>query len=457
MAVLQTNERHNVFRNLYRDITDKPSTEALPRRVRDSIKAQDDASEVLIKIFQLVIVIFFGILYAVSRKTDAGTAFSPVPYVLVAYFVLTIIGLIWALKRTLPNWAIYISIGFDIGLLLLLIVSFHIQYNQPASFFLKAPTLLYIFLFIALRALRFQPRFVLAAGFIAAAGWASLIVYVITVDANNTMITKDYVTYLTSNSILIGGEIDKIITIIMVTIVLALVLRRGQRLFVQAVAEQTAAHDLSRFFDESVASQIRSADHEIAAGEGVQREVAVLNVDIRGFTRFAAKVSPDQVITLLSEYQTLLVPVIQGHHGTIDKFMGDGILATFGAVAESESAAADSLRAVDEIIAVAEAWAKARKSRGLEPIKVNASVALGPVIFGAIGGENRLEYTVIGSAVNLSAKLEKHNKDLGVSAVTTETCYRKALEHGYDRKGLRRTEADVDGIGEAQKLVVLHA
>lgn len=457
MAVLQTTVRHNVFRSLYRDITDKPSTQTLPRRVRDSIKAQDDASEVLIKIFQLVVVVFFGTLYAVSRKTDAGTAFSPVPYVLVAYFVLTIIGLIWALNRTLPNWAIYISIGFDIGLLLLLILSFHIQYNQPASFFLKAPTLFYIFLFISLRALRFQPRFVLAAGLIAAAGWASLIVYVITVDANNTMITKDYVSYLTSNSILIGGEIDKIITIVMVTIVLALVLRRGQRLFVQAVAEQAAAHDLSRFFDESVASQIRYADHEIAAGEGVQREVAVLNVDIRGFTRFAAKVAPDQVITLLSEYQTLLVPVIQAHHGTIDKFMGDGILATFGAVAESQSAAADSLRTVDEIIAVAEAWAKARKSRGLEPITVNASVALGPVIFGAIGGENRLEYTVIGAAVNLSAKLEKHNKDLGVSAVTTETCYQKALEQGYDREGLRRTEADVDGVGETQKLVVLHA
>jgi len=456
MAVLRTIGGHNVFQDFYRDVTDKPSTETLPSRVRDSIKARDDASEVLIKIFQLVVVVFFGVLYALSRKTDAGTAFSPVPYVLAAYLVLTIIGLIWAFNRSLPDWAVYISIGFDIALLLLLILSFHIQYNQPASFFLKAPTLLYIFLFIALRALRFQPRFVLAAGLIAAAGWASLIVYVITVDPSNTMITRDYVIYLTSNSILIGGEVDKIITIVMVTIVLALALRRGQCLLVQAVAEQTAARDLSRFFDESVADHIRSANHEIAPGEGVKREVAVLNVDIRGFTRFAAKVSPDQVMILLSEYQALLVPVIQRHHGTIDKFMGDGILATFGAVSESRSAAADSLRAVDEIIAVAEAWTKARQSCGLEPITVNASVAVGPVIFGAVGGENRLEYTVIGSAVNLSAKLEKYNKDLGVSAVTTETCYRMAVEQGYGREGLGSTETDVDGVGEAQTLVVLH-
>lgn len=456
MAALPTTERGGILRALYHDIADKPSTEKLPDRVLQSIQKQDDASEVLIKIFQLALVIFFGVLYTVARKTDAGTAFSPVPYVLVVYFALTVIGLVWSLNRSLPNWAVYVSIGFDIGLLLMLIVSFHIQYEQPASFFLKAPTLLYIFLFIALRALRFQPRFVLAAGFIAATGWLALIGYVITIDPENTMITKDYVTYLTSNSILIGGEIDKIITIIMVTIVLALVLRRGQRLFVQAIAEQTAAQDLSRFFDESVATQIRSADHEIAAGEGVKREAAVLNVDIRGFTALAAQIPPDQVMSLLAEYQALLVPIVQKRNGTIDKFMGDGILATFGAVTDSDTAAADSLRAVDEIIAAAEDWSKERQSRGKTPIKVNASVAMGPIIFGAIGGENRLEYTVIGSAVNLSAKLEKHNKDFGVRALTTEFCYEKALEQGYDRQGLQRADAHIGGVEQAQKLVILH-
>ncbi len=456
MIALPTTERHGVLQALYHDIADKPSTETLPGRVLESIKKQDDASEVAIKVFQLALAIFFAVLYTVSRKTDAGTAFSPVPYVLSVYFVLTLIGLIWALNRSIPDWAVYISIGFDIGLLLLLIVSFHIQYQQPASFFLKAPTVFYIFLFIAIRALRFQPRFVLVAGLIAAAGWLALIGYVITVDPQNTMITKDYVIYLTSNSILIGGEIDKIITIVMVTFVLALVLRRGQRLFVQAIAEQTAARDLSRFFDESVATQIRSADRQIAAGEGVKREAAVLNVDIRGFTTLASEMPPDQVMCLLAEYQALIVPIIQRHKGTIDKFMGDGILATFGAVAESATAAADSLRAVDEIIAAAEDWARTRQARCERPIRINASVALGPVIFGAIGGQNRLEYTVIGSAVNLSAKLEKHNKDLGARAVTTEACYQMAIREGYERVGLPQKHTRVGGVGEALKVVILH-
>ncbi|MFP3386859.1 adenylate/guanylate cyclase domain-containing protein, partial [Tritonibacter sp. SIMBA_163] len=80
-----------------------------------------------------------------------------------------------------------------------------------ASFYLKAPTLLYVFIFIALRALRFEARFVLAAGLTAAAGWALLVLYVVTVNPEDPMITRNYVTYLTANSVLLGAEFDKII------------------------------------------------------------------------------------------------------------------------------------------------------------------------------------------------------------------------------------------------------
>ena len=87
------------------------------------------------------------------RKTSFGTAFSPVTWALAIYFGLNVFGLVWARRTGLPNWAVYISIIFDIAILMILIWSFHIQYDQPPSFYLKAPTLLYVFIFIALRAL----------------------------------------------------------------------------------------------------------------------------------------------------------------------------------------------------------------------------------------------------------------------------------------------------------------
>ncbi len=450
-------ERQNLVQDLYTDVVNSPEPSALPQRVRHAIEKQDDASEILIRLIQLSVVILFGILYFVSRKTDAGTSFSPVPYVLTGYLALTLLGLLWSLKRRLPDWAVYGSICLDIGLLLLLIWSFHIQYNQPASFFLKAPTVLYIFIFIALRALRFQPRFVLAAGLTAALGWVAMVVYVITIDPDNTMITRNYVEYLTSNSILIGGEVDKIVAILMVTVILAFVLRRGQKLLIQAVTEHTAAKDLSRFFDESVATQIRGADHEISAGEGVKREAAVLNIDIRGFTSLAADMSPDEIMALLANYQERLVPIIQKYNGTIDKFLGDGIMATFGAVTDSDRFAADALRAVDDIVKICKDWAEERRAKGKVPLIINASVAVGDVVFGAIGDKNRLEYTVIGTAVNLSAKLEKYNKVLGVCALATHPTYVTALAQGYERSSqLRIAEGELGGLGKAQKLVVLH-
>ena len=406
---------------------------------------------------ELIIVATFGVLYLISPKTDAGTEFALAPYSIGLYLVLTAIGMVWALNRRLPDWAVYISIFFDVSLLMILIWSFHVQYGQPPSFYLKSPTLLYIFIFIGLRALRFRARFVAAAGVMAALGWLVMIGYVVFSNPEDTMITRNYISYMTSNSILLGAEFDKIISILMVSAVLALVLYRGRRLLIQATSEQAAAQDLSRFFDASVATQIRSTDHKIVAGEGVTREAAILNVDIRGFTVMAATMPADDVMAILTEYQRRLVPIIQAHGGTIDKFLGDGIMATFGASEDSDSYAADALTAVDAIVEACDEWRSERIAAGVEPLRINASVADGPIVFGAVGDDNRLEYTVIGAAVNLSAKLEKFNKDLGVKAVTTKATKDRALDQGYQaQKPCEERDEEIPGVAERHTVVVMH-
>ncbi len=435
----------------------KESATQLPRRISRTIERQDQASEVLARLIQLTVVSTMGILYLASPKTDAGTAFSPVPYALSIYFVLNVIGLIWALKRLLPDWAIYGSICFDIGLLMILIWSFHIQYEQPASFYLKAPTILYIFIFIAIRALRFESKFVLATGLVAVLGWMAMVFYVVSIEPGDTMITRNYVEYLTSNSVLIGAELDKIIAIILVTAIIALALKRAHALLVTATSEQEAARDLSRFFDQSVASQITGSDDAISAGEGSTRHAAILNIDIRGFTPMAADMRAGDVMKVLAAYQQRIVPIIQKHGGTIDKFLGDGIMATFGALAPSETFAADSLRAVDEIMADVKTWPSVERLENFTPQMINAAVDCGPIAVGAVGGDNRLEFTVIGAAVNMSAKLEKHNKAEGSLAVATAETYKLAIEQGYEPVApADLVTSTVDGAGAGVKLAVLH-
>jgi adenylate cyclase len=226
---------------------------------------------------------------------------------------------------------------------------------------------------------------------------------------------------------------------------------------VRSVSESAAARDLSRFFDPGVANRIRTAAMSIKAGEGELRDVAILTVDLRGFTRLSVDLAPDEVMKLLQDYQGRVCPLIVSNGGSIDKFLGDGILASFGAVAPSTSAAADALRAADAVIDAADRWASERKAAGLSPLAVGLALASGRVVFGAVGDGERLEFTVIGDAVNFAAKLEKHNKDEKTRGLTDARTYALAERQGYAAPVSRERRAGrlVGGVSEPVDLVVL--
>ena len=121
MTILGEQHDHKqMLSEVSRDLTVRGGVR-LPQRVYSAIAKHDDASEVLIKIIQFLIVSVFGILFLVSPRTDAGTTFALAPYAIGLYLVLTGIGLAWALYRRLPDWAVYISIMFDVALLMVLI------------------------------------------------------------------------------------------------------------------------------------------------------------------------------------------------------------------------------------------------------------------------------------------------------------------------------------------------
>ena len=356
----------------------------------------------------------------------------------------------------LPAWFLGLSVVMDMALLFGLIWSFHIQYAQPLALFLKAPTMLYVFIFITLRALRYDARFVIIAGLVAAGGWAMMVALSVGGMRIGNPTTRDYVEYLTTANVLIGAELDKILSILAVTGILALALVRAQRLLQRAVAEGEAAQDLSRFFAPEVANRITNADQRIGPGEGELRRAAVLMCDLRGFTKFARTRPPQDVMMILGDYEGRIVPIIRAHGGSVDKFLGDGILATFGAAEPSETFAADALAAMDDIIVESEEWALKRIKNGLKPLHVGAAVAVGEVVFGAVGTAERLEYTVIGDAVNLSAKLEKHNKTATTRSLTTVSAFELAVAQGYGGSYQRRIDSvAVEGTRETVDLAVM--
>ena len=436
----------------------------LPDRVQAAIRAQEARSEVLIGWVQLAVLTTFALLYAVTPPAaDSDRAmFQPVPMALATYFSFTMLRLILAYARFTPPWLLYMSVVVDIALLMGLIWSFHIQYQQPPSFYLKAPTILYVFIFITLRALRFDARYVIFAGVTAAVGWGVMVTYAMVYASMDwdDPITRDFVAYMTGNRILLGAEMDKIISILMVTAILALALIRARGLLIDAVREGVAAQELSRFFAPEAARAITGARRQIAAGEGEWRDAAILMIDIRGFSALTEEVRGDTVMRLLSDYHGRVVPIVRDHGGSVDKFLGDGVMVNFVRGAGEPAPAADALRALDAVIAEMADWRPTVTVDGvatMRRLRVNGAVATGRVVAGAVGDAERLEFTVIGSAVNLAAKLEKFNKTVASAALTTTEAYDLAVSQGYTRQSPpRRIDgAAVRWLGEPLDLVVL--
>ena len=368
---------------------------------------------------QLAVVATFCFLYTIAPKTfSSDVQFEPVPWVLACYLAFTVLRLVLSHKNKLPDWFLYVSVVIDMLLLMILIWSFHLQYQQPPSFYLKAPTLLYVFIFIALRALRFEARFVIAAGITAAVGWLLMMWYAITDGSMD--ITRDYVKYMTSNSVLLGAEFDKVITILMVTVILAVALYRARNLLTESVVEGTTAKDLSRFVPTEVVKQVQSSADEIVAGQGELKETTILFTDLEGFTSLSEELSPTELINTLNEYFTAVVEPIERYGGVVTQFQGDAILASFNQPKADEDHAANAVRSALEIQRI---LADMTFGDGLK-LRSRIGINSGVVVGGLVGTKDRLGYTVHGDDVNLAARLEQLNKDYGtyiiVSASTRE-------------------------------------
>ncbi|MDF1586049.1 adenylate/guanylate cyclase domain-containing protein [Marinimicrococcus flavescens] len=431
-------------------------TGELPDRVRRAIALQEGQSEVLVCWVQYSAIATFAVLYWLAPKAfPPDVPFEPVPLALAAYALFTGLRLHLALRRRLSPWFLSLSVVVDISVLMLAIWSFHLQYQAPPGIYVKAPTFMYAFILIALRALRFDGRYVLLAGLATATGWAVLVGFAL-LDPRSR-ITHDYRAYMMSYDILLGAEFDKIVSVLMVSLIIALALHRARRLLVSAVREEQAALELSRFVAPEVADRIRMADAGILPGQGVVREGAVLFADLRGFTPLSTRLSPDETMALLGEWQGLLVPLLQRHGGSIDKYLGDGIMASFGAASSSAAPAADALHAIDEILANGEAWRAERAARGLPAPAIGLAAATGAMLFGAVGHGDRLEYTVIGEPVNFAAKLEKHTKQELVRALCPVETLHAATEQGYRpaRPLETRARRRIEGVAEPVDLVVL--
>jgi adenylate cyclase len=141
--------------------------------------------------------------------------------------------------------------------------------------------------------------------------------------------------------------------------------------------------------------------------------VAVLFADIVGFTGTAERLPPERVVALLRSFHARCCKIVFRHGGTLDKFLGDGFMATFGTLADDPQAARKAIRCALELQQEMDRWAEKRRARGAAPLTVAAGLHCGTVVVGNVGAERRLEFTVVGDPVNVASRLERFTREQG--------------------------------------------
>ncbi len=331
--------------------------------------------------------------------------------VLGAYTLATVAALALALGRRGPAWTGTLFVIIDAALVVALIHEHLFDASGLLEHKLTTPVLAIAFLLLHHVALRLTPRLVVVFSMIVVAGWLSLLV------ATAALLGFDH--RVDAGPQPPYGSEGALVAAFGFAALVAFLLTRDHGLLLrQAIKSEQRRHSLSRFFSPRVVAGLQTGTFSTALE---RREAAIIFVDLRSFTTFAETATPHDLAELLIEYRQHVTRLVFEWGGTVDKFIGDGVMAVFGHPVPAANDAQQALSCALRLGVVLEGWKRQRQRNGKAALDAGIGLHFGPVIGGIISSDNHDEFTVFGDAVNVAERLERLTKTLGASIVVSAT------------------------------------
>lgn len=368
------------------------------------------------------VAIFFFVVVAPTLQ-PGNPALNLVPIFIafcIGYFLVGVATFFFTHRDRFRGWMTWLFATLDLGFWFGLLAATVLVIQLPGNRIVVVPPALIVFIILAIVALHNNPW--LQAYTVAAVISAFFALYLVAPPPTSGPVGNA------------GPQIGffelplNIVRLLMVTLtglILVYLSVRTRRLLNRAIDETVRRVNLSRYLPAQLTGRLAEIDEDRLLS-GTSQEAAVLFVDIRGFAALAEGLNPKDLSAFLGNFREIVSRQVHANDGIVDKFVGDSVMAVFGAPDPSQEDAANALKCADDIVRSIAAWNAELRASNRNEIRIGIGIHWGEVFCGAIGDTNRLEFTVLGDTVNVAARLEQLTKKVGFPVVASRSVLSRA-------------------------------
>lgn len=353
-----------------------------------------------------------------------------------------------ALSAWRRPWHIYAFVTADFALL-----AFTLIYPNPLVLTELPPQIgqrfgnfIYCFVLLAGLVYLYRPALVIWGGISAAISWSVGVLWLLNQPGAVWRVPQDadvadYVALLGNLYFLdLGVRLQEVVVFLITAGLLALAVGRARSIALRQARLASERTNLARYFPRKTVALL--ANNIDALSQSREHRAAVLFTDLVSFTSWSENRPPSATISVLREIHGLLTEVVFKYDGTLDKFIGDGLMATFGTPEPSDHDATHALAAAVEMADRFEAWRSTQSESQGGDLRLAIGVHYGPIVLGDIGIERRMEFAVLGNTVNIASRLEQANRVIGSRCVVSRDLADAALAENPTEAGFVLSKLD---------------